>query len=95
MMIKFAILGLLRRLQKLQIQVDLESTSDATGIIYPWHQLHKKKIGINDKNPMKKVLQCGIELGTSCIIGMFIAHQSIIPCGKLMGCLTYHKRITI
>ena len=51
MMISFTLLGLLRRLHKLQIQVDLESTSDATGIIYPWHQLRKKKIGINDKNP--------------------------------------------
>ena len=50
-MINFTILGLLRRLHKLQMQVDLESTSDATGIMYPWHQLHKKKIGINDKNP--------------------------------------------
>ena len=50
-MINFTILGLLRRLHKLQIQVDLESTSDATGIIYPRHQLHKKKIGINDNNP--------------------------------------------
>ena len=50
--IKFTTLGLLRRLHKLQIQVYLESKSDATGIIiYPRHQLHKKKIGINDKNP--------------------------------------------
>ena len=38
-------------MHKLQIQVDLESTSDATGIIYPRHQLHKKKIRINDNNP--------------------------------------------
>ena len=50
-MINFTILGLLRRLHKFQIQIDLESTSDATGIIYPRHQLHKKKIGINDSNP--------------------------------------------
>lgn len=48
-MINFTILGL-RRLHKLQIQVDLESTLDATGI-YPCHQMHKKKIGMNDTNP--------------------------------------------
>ena len=38
---------------------------------------------------MKKVLQCGIKPGTSCITGMFIAHQTFMPCGKLVGCLTY------
>lgn len=43
-MINFTILGLLRRLHKLQIQVDIESTSDVTGIIYPRYQLHKKKM---------------------------------------------------
>ena len=32
---------------------------------------------------------CEIEPGTSCITDMFIAHPSIMPYGKLVGCLTY------
>lgn len=47
-MINFTVLGLIRRLHKLQIEVDLESESDATGIIYPRHQSHQKRSGINE-----------------------------------------------
>ena len=43
---------------------------------------------------MKKVVQCGIKPRTSCITGMFIAHQSILPFGKLVDWLTYHKHTT-
>ena len=34
---------------------------------------------------MKKVLQCGIEPGTSCITGMFIAYQSSICLWQVGG----------
>ena len=46
-MINFTVLGLIRRLHKLQIQVDLESISEATGIIYPHKVAHDKKSGMN------------------------------------------------
>ena len=46
-MINFTVLGLIRRLHRLQIQVDLESMSDTTGIIYPCKVVHDKKSGIN------------------------------------------------
>ena len=45
--INFSILGLLRRLHKLQIKVELESLSNTTGIIYPHQNVHKAKEGIN------------------------------------------------
>ena len=49
-MINFTVLGLIRRLHKLQIQVDLESVSEATGIIYPHKVAHEKKSGINSNS---------------------------------------------
>jgi len=42
-MINFTVLGLIRRLHKLQIQVDLE---ESTGIIYPHKVTHDKKSGL-------------------------------------------------
>ena len=45
-MINFTVLGLIRRLHRLQIQVDPESTSDTTRIIYPCKVAHDKKSGI-------------------------------------------------
>ena len=48
--INFGILGLLRRLQRIQIQIVLQSQSPVTGIIYPQLEVHKKKDGINKEN---------------------------------------------
>ena len=43
-----------------------------------------------------KILQCGIKpQDLQYYTQMVITHQSIMPCGKLVGCPTYHKRITI
>lgn len=44
-MINFSTLGLLKRLHKLQIQIELQSESDVTGINYPYQEMHKKKDG--------------------------------------------------
>ena len=46
-MINFTVLGLIRRLHKLQIQVDLEAESESTGIIYPHKLTHDKKSGLH------------------------------------------------
>ena len=46
-MINFTVLGLIRRLHKLQIQVDLEAESESTGIIYPHKVTHDKKSGLH------------------------------------------------
>lgn len=52
-MINFTVLGLIKRLHKLQIQVDLEAESEATGIIYPHKLMHDKKSGLH-----KDTAQC-------------------------------------
>jgi len=46
-MINFTVLGLIRRLHKLQIQVDLEAESESIGIIYPHKVTHDKKSGLH------------------------------------------------
>ena len=46
-MINFSILGLLRRLHRLQIQSNLQAESEVTGIMYPQIQKHKSKDGKN------------------------------------------------
>jgi len=48
--INFTVLGLINRLHKLQIEVDLESEADSPGIIYPCQQAHKSRRGINGPN---------------------------------------------
>jgi len=45
-MINFTVLGLIRKLHELQIQVDLEAESESTGIIYPHKVTHDKKSGL-------------------------------------------------
>ena len=45
--INFSMLGLLRRLHRLQIQANLQAQSDETGIVYPQVQKHKCKDGRN------------------------------------------------
>ena len=47
--INFAVLGLLRRLHRLQIQLNLESKSNATKIIYPRQLAHQKSEDRNCK----------------------------------------------
>ena len=44
-MINFGMLGLLRRLHRLQIQAKLQAESNATGIVYPRAKKHKIKDG--------------------------------------------------
>lgn len=70
-MINFNLLGLLRRLHKLQIKLELESISDNTGIIYPQQQAHKMKEGTNKTHiysvaditnkHIKNALKCGLD----------------------------------
>ena len=43
--INFSMLGMLRRLHKMQIQMKLESETDVSGIFYPNVEAHKKKDG--------------------------------------------------
>ena len=45
--INFSMLGLLRRLHRLQIQSNLQAQSEATGIVYPQINKHKFKDGKN------------------------------------------------
>ena len=69
--INFTVLGLIRRLHKLQIEVDLESEADSTGIIYPHQQAHKSRSGINEPNlhsvsnitneQIEEVVKCSLE----------------------------------
>jgi len=69
--INFTVLGLIRRLHKLQIEVDLESEADSTGIIYPRQQAHKSRSGINQPNlhsisditnkQIEEVVKCSLE----------------------------------
>ena len=54
--INFSILGLLRRLHRLQTLHNLEGESEATGIKYPRVELHRKKDGKNKANRTK--LRC-------------------------------------
>ena len=51
-MINFSTLGLLKRLHKLQIQIELQSESDITGITYPYQEIHKKKDGMRSNKEL-------------------------------------------
>ena len=42
--IDFSMLGMLRRLHKMQIQMKLESDTDISGIFYPNVEAHKKRM---------------------------------------------------
>lgn len=48
--INFNILGLLRRLHRLQVQMDLQSESHHTGIMFPHQDVHKKKDGLKSQH---------------------------------------------
>ena len=43
--INFSLLGILRRLHRLQIQLELEAEAQETGIHYPRVEAHIKKVG--------------------------------------------------
>jgi len=57
--VNFNILGLLRRLHKLQIQIELESQSSTTGIIYP-QQINQRN-DVSDGNCVKNITDFEIE----------------------------------
>lgn len=57
--VNFNVLGLLRRLHKLQIQIELESQSSTTGIIYP--QQNNRRSDISDGHRVKNITDFEIE----------------------------------
>ena len=75
--INFSVLGLLRRLHKLQIKVELESLSNTTGIIYPHQNVHKAKEGINKTHrhslagitnqDIENAVKCGLDRARSVV----------------------------
>ena len=75
--INFSVLGLLRRLHKLQIKVELESPLNTTGIIYPHQNVHKAKEGINKTHrhslagitnqDIENAVKCGLDRARSVV----------------------------
>ena len=75
--INFSVLGLLRRLHKLQIKVKLESLSNTTEIIYPHQNVHKAKEGINKTHrhslpgitnqDIQNAVKCGLDRARSVV----------------------------
>ena len=64
--VNFNVLGLLRRLHKLQIQIELESQSSTTGIIYP--QQSNQRIDVSNGHTVKNITDYEIQQAVKCAL---------------------------